>query len=94
MTKELEIVNKALEMAEYYKLQTANVKIEDLKEVQKVLEVLDIIKRAARKNLEAGKYINYDNPCLMIKDYEGKVVDWHTIDEADIDKVNEVLKND
>ena len=92
MSKELEIVNKALETAEYYKLQTANVKIEDLKEVQNALEVLDII-RMARKNIEAGRYIDYDNSCLMIKDYKGSVVDWYKLDESKIAKVNEVLNN-
>jgi hypothetical protein len=60
--------------------------------IEKELEVLDII-RMARKNIEAGRYIDYDNSCLMIKDYEGSVVDWYKLDESKIAKVNEVLNN-
>lgn len=62
-----------------------------LSNIEEKLETLEIIKRA-NKNIKAGYYIDCDNPCLMILDSNGSVIDWYHLDEEKIDMVNRVLK--
>ena len=67
-------------------------KIDTTEQLEEILTVYNILKKA-NKNIKGGAYIEFDNYCLMIKDNQGKVVDWYGLSEDNANLVYRVFNN-
>ena len=62
--------------------------------LEKIVKALALLKPLFQEgSLKAGQYIDWDNPCIMVKDIHrtDNVIAWYRCSEEDINLLNEVM---
>ena len=95
--KALENIDKTIVSIRCYEKVNISDDIDkDIKIIEKELKALALLKPLFKEgSLKAGQYIDWDNPCIMVKDTKtDSVINWYRCSEDSVDLLNEVMNCD